>query len=68
MTAKLKPCPFCGAVKKLELGYAGTAYGTRVYCVACGCEGPVSRKQEAGVLWNQRANPVVKKYLTSQKG
>lgn len=53
MTEQLKPCPFCEGVNVIHSGY-------RMYCHACGAEGPDadSADESAAIAaWNRRAQP-----------
>jgi Lar family restriction alleviation protein len=53
MTEQLKPCPFCGGINVIHSGY-------RMYCHACGAEGPDadSADESAAIAaWNRRAQP-----------
>lgn len=54
MTNKLKPCPFCGNTTNLEADL--WIVSLRVFCPACGCNGPAGEtKQKSIEAWNRRA-------------
>lgn len=51
---ELKPCPFCGAKKELEIVYIGEK-AWMVHCAMCGCSIDCSDTGEEAIeAWNRR--------------